>query len=272
MVARQTPPPESGILRRVGFNGITLTEGIHSAGSMLPWHDHHGPTLCFVLNGAFAEYMPGEVIECRPSTFKVTPARERHWNRFHLTDVHGLLVEIDPERRAGLEPFTRVLARAHHSRGSEESLLARRLFAEFRAEDDAATLAMEGILLELLAVVARAPDTRTERVPPWVRRALGILQDAPGQRHLLATIAAEVGVHPATLARAFRRAYGCSLGHMQRRLRLSFAAERLSGTDRPLAAIAQEAGFFDQSHFTNAFRRQLGTSPSRYRQATRGPN
>jgi AraC-like DNA-binding protein len=257
------------MVRRVGFNGITLTEGIHSSGSTLPWHDHGGPTLCFVLDGAFAEYMRGGVIDCRPSTFKITPAGERHWNRFHLGDVRGLLVEIDAECRAGLEPFARVLARAHHSEGSLESLLARRLYAEFRAEDEAATLAMEGLLLELLAAVARARDTADGSVPPWARRALTMLQDAPAARRSLAAVASEVGVHPATLARGFRRAYGCTLGQMQRRLRLSFAAHQLSATERPLAAIAQEAGFFDQSHFTNAFRRQLGTSPSRYRQATR---
>jgi AraC-like DNA-binding protein len=209
------------------------------------------------------------VIDCRPSTFKVTPARERHWNRFHLTDVHGLLVEIDPVSRPGLEPFTRTLARAHHTHGGAESLLARRLFTEFRAEDEAAPLAMEGILLELLAEVARSGRIPGESAPPWVRRALSLLRDAPGRRHTLAGIAADVGVHPATLARGFRRAYGCTPGQMQRRVRLEEAARQLAATERPLAEIAQQAGFFDQSHFSNAFRRQLGTSPLRYRRTMR---
>jgi AraC family transcriptional regulator len=248
---------------------MTLTEGTHPSGSSLPWHDHGGPTLCFVLEGAFAEYVRGGVIDCRPSTFKITPAGERHRNRFNLGDVHGLLVEIDTTCRTGLEPFDRVLARSHHSEGGVESLLARRLYAEFRAEDEAATLAMEGVLLELLATVSRSRDTVGRAVPPWVHLALTLLQDAPAARYSLAAIAAEVGVHPATLARGFRRVYGCTLGQMQRRLRLDFAAHQLSATERPLATIAQQAGFFDQSHFTNAFRRQLGTSPLQYRRALR---
>ena len=101
---------------------------------------------------------------------------------------------------------------------------------------------------------------------------MSLLQDAPAQRHSLATIAAEVGVHPATLSRGFRRAYGCTPGQLQRRLRLEFAAHELSTTDRPLATIAQQAGFYDQSHFTNAFRRQLGASPLQYRRAMRAPS
>ncbi len=34
-----------------------------------------------------------------------------------------------------------------------------------------------------------------------------------------------------------------------------------------LAEIAQRAGFYDQSHFTNAFQRAYGTTPARYRTA-----
>lgn len=270
MIRRPTDTPAPRTLRRVRINGMTLTEGTHPSGSSLPWHDHGGPTLCFVLEGAFAEYVRGGVIDCRPSTFKITPAGERHWNRFHLGDVRGLLVEIDPDRRTGLEPFARVLARAHHSEGGAESLLARRLYAEFRTEDEAAALAMEGLLLELLASVSRSRGASATRgAPAWARRALTLLQDAPAHRHSLATVAAEVGVHPATLARGFRRVHGCSLGQMQRRLRLDFAAHQLSATDQPLADIAQQAGFFDQSHFTNTFRRHLGTSPLQYRRTLR---
>lgn len=254
-------------LRRVDLDGVTLTEGTHPSGSALPWHDHDGPTLCFVIGGAFAEYVRGGVIDCRPSSFKVTPAGQRHWNRFHLGEVHGLLVEIGARFRLGCEPFEEVLSRPHHSDGGPESLLARRLLAELHAGDDAAELAMEGLLLELLAVVARSREPSATGAPPWLERARALIQDLPGQRHSLARVAAEVGVHPATLARGFRRHYGCTPGEMQRRVRLEFAAHQLASSGATLATVAQQAGFFDQSHFTNVFRRHFGTSPLRYRQA-----
>ena len=54
-----------------------------------------------------------------------------------------------------------------------------------------------------------------------------------------------------------------------RQLRLELAARLLTTTDLPVAAIAQQCGFFDQSHLTNSFRRHLGAPPSRYRRDLR---
>jgi len=76
-------------------------------------------------------------------------------------------------------------------------------------------------------------------------------------------------VHPAYLARTFRSHFGTPLGSYARRLRLTWAASQLSSTDDPIARIALEAGFFDQSHFTRAFRQSYGMTPLAYRKAAK---
>jgi AraC family transcriptional regulator len=80
----------------------------------------------------------------------------------------------------------------------------------------------------------------------------------------LADLAAEAGVHPAHLSRAFRRRFGMTVCEYSRKLRLEWAAARLI-EERSLAQIAVEAGFADQSHFTRSFRRHFGVTPGRYR-------
>jgi AraC-like DNA-binding protein len=50
-----------------------------------------------------------------------------------------------------------------------------------------------------------------------------------------------------------------------RRLRLEHAKNALATSERAIADIALEAGFYDQSHFTAAFRRQFGMTPAEYR-------
>jgi AraC family transcriptional regulator len=45
------------------------------------------------------------------------------------------------------------------------------------------------------------------------------------------------------------------------------AARWLRATDRPLGQIALICGFYDQSHFTRAFRARFHLTPSAYRLA-----
>jgi AraC-like DNA-binding protein len=66
-------------------------------------------------------------------------------------------------------------------------------------------------------------------------------------------------------AAVFRRHYGCSVGEYLRRRRVHRARQRLAETDLPLAEIATEAGFADQSHLTRMFKRFVGLTPGQYR-------
>ncbi len=271
MVRRRQAPPGPTRLRTARVAGFTLTEGIHAAGSSLPWHTHDGPTLCFVLRGAFTEMSAGETLTCTPAMLKVTPAGERHCDRFDRGDARGLLIEADPDRVEAMRPHAAVLERHVNFRGGMPAAIARRIYQEFRAMDTAAPLAIEGLLLELLAAATRE---RLDRAPPdrpaWVAEARDMLHADPAARHTLGDLAGAVGVHPVTLARSFRRSFGCSVGQYVRRLRIERAAAQVAGSDTPLAEIALAAGFADQSHFSNVFRRQTGMSPSAYRRVIRG--
>ncbi len=47
--------------------------------------------------------------------------------------------------------------------------------------------------------------------------------------------------------------------------RIEFACRELEMTQKTMAAIALEAGFADQAHFSRTFRRLIGVSPREYR-------
>ncbi|MGH7268420.1 MAG: AraC family transcriptional regulator [Candidatus Rokuibacteriota bacterium] len=66
------------------------------------------------------------------------------------------------------------------------------------------------------------------------------------------------------LSRQFRIMFGTSPHRYLLMRRLVFARERIH-RGRPLVAVALEAGFADQAHFTRAFRSAFGLTPGRYR-------
>ncbi len=67
--------------------------------------------------------------------------------------------------------------------------------------------------------------------------------------------------------RAFRRAMGTSIHRYQAELRMRHALALVLDTRRPLTDVAYEAGFANQGHFANAFRKRFGAAPSAVRQS-----
>ena len=81
------------------------------------------------------------------------------------------------------------------------------------------------------------------------------------------TVLADIAcLSPYHFSRSFKQAVGVGPQRyvMQRRIE---RAKTLMRTNQPLALIAQEAGFTDQSHLTSLFRREMGITPGRYRAA-----
>lgn len=71
------------------------------------------------------------------------------------------------------------------------------------------------------------------------------------------------------LERALRRTLGLSPKQLLLRARLDEAIRRLEETDLPLASIASECGYYDQSAFTKQFQRAVGMAPGEYRAEVR---
>lgn len=79
-------------------------------------------------------------------------------------------------------------------------------------------------------------------------------------------LAQQVGFSPYHFARLFRQTTGESPHQFVLRQRLEVAQQLLKETDLPLTQVASEVGFPNQSHFTQTFKRRLGTTPLVYRQ------
>jgi AraC family transcriptional regulator len=268
MVRRSKVIPQSTRVRRIEAGGFTVTEGIHRHGADLPWHDHPTPTICFVLNGSFTEVWRGGSIACTTSTLKITPAGDRHWDHFNRGDVRGLLIEADDEQVEVIRPHSQILAERESFHGGQLSGIGWRVYHELQRMDSTAPLAIEGLLLELIATASRLREhtSRERGRPPWLEEARDRIHADLGSRPSLSGLAQLVGVHPVTLARAFRQAFGCTVGEYVRNLRIERAALQLAETTLSLAEIALGAGFSDQSHFSNMFRQHTGLSPSKFRQ------
>jgi AraC-like DNA-binding protein len=127
-------------------------------------------------------------------------------------------------------------------------------------------------VLALLARLVRSTSTvRTATgegtVPVRLERAREFI-DAHFSRALpLTEIASVAGLHPSSIARAFKRRYDVTPWQYQRRRQIAWVKAELLRGDRPISVIAHEAGFSDHSHLTRAFRMAEGVVPSSVKRA-----
>ncbi|TDI11843.1 MAG: AraC family transcriptional regulator, partial [Acidobacteria bacterium] len=131
-------------------------------------------------------------------------------------------------------------------------------------------LATESLMHELLARAAVGAEEPTA-APEWLDHARRTLQ-LSFQRQLNGdSLARTAGVHRVHLWRSFHRYYGVTPGKFLRMKRLDYALAGLAESSLPIAEIALESGFADQSHLTRVFGRRFGVSPARYRRQLQRP-
>jgi len=261
---------ELGMARTKAMGGFRLTEFAHPPNRRLPWHEHHDASVCFVVSGSYAERTLRQDRECPPQSVVFKPAAERHADQFGRDGGTCLLIEIGAARLETLAPVADITARPSLVRTATLAGLGHRIYREFVSGDALSGLAVEGLILELLVEASRAGATGpTPARPPWLGRVRDLIHESVGEPLTLSSIAREVGVHPAHLARTFRAHYRRSIGDYVRRLRVERAARELSEGDASIAEIGLRAGFFDQSHFSRVFRGHTGLSPAAFRAAAR---
>ena len=98
-----------------------------------------------------------------------------------------------------------------------------------------------------------------------LQAAVDLVRRAYAEPLKVADLATAAGLSPTQLERSTRRALGVSPKQLIIRTRIDEAVRRLDDTHLPLATIASECGFYDQSSFTRQFQRAVGITPGAYR-------
>ena len=262
------------ITRQVAAPGVRYTESRFAALTPYPLHEHPAPGIALLLRGAMemtyasGRRLAGDAGGDRVSAV-VLPTGEPHRGRTGTDGALVLFLEFSADRMATMgSSAVELLGLPAQLRAPRLSMLGRGLVRELDVADDAATLALEGLTLEVLAALVRQRRSSTTLGPPpaWLRRVRETLDDCYGEREIrIAALADVAGVDPAHLARAFRAHYGMTPGAYLRETRVRRAADALSHSSTPIGEIALDAGFADQSHFTRHFRTAYGVTPHKWR-------
>jgi AraC-like DNA-binding protein len=83
----------------------------------------------------------------------------------------------------------------------------------------------------------------------------------------VADLAGRAGLSGYQFEQRIRKIFQLTAGQLIQKTRMEAAVQRLRETNDPIATIALDCGYSDQSAFTRQFRQTVGLSPSEYRAA-----
>lgn len=247
-----------------GFAFVQLIPAVASA--EVAKHTHPDAHFVLLVDGIYISAAAAPPLS-RPPLLIYNPPGTTHRDRFHTLAGRFFTISVSAESLARIAEFIDPVERPTALVEGHAVALAQRLSCECRRWDAASPLIAEGICLELMAEMTRAVDRKHRQPPSWLRDAREFLNDRCSEDVRISEIARTVGVHPVHLARTFREFFGCTPGDYLRRCRLDRAAVLLARNKLPIARIASQGGFADQSHFSKLFRKAFLMSPSEYRRA-----
>jgi AraC-like DNA-binding protein len=235
-VPAYTPAGSSGwAYSRPGIEGISEL-GIFDGGHGLATHFHDEFQITFVLRGRRAFRMNGKVMVLSAGQCACIPAGLPHQSLAGSSDLSSFNAYA-PAGNYAVAALTREIEGLWKAAG------------RLRLPDLAA-----------LIQTHRHDGTETQRA-----KTISIRSE---DRESIAALAKRLGRSRETFSRAFAERHGMPPHAFRLAARLNRARDLLRAGE-PLAAVAADAGFADQSHLGRLFRRAFGVTPGRYRASHR---
>jgi AraC family transcriptional regulator len=248
---------------------VTVHESPFTTALVIPAHVHDQPVISLMLGGAAAETIDRNKRDLVGQDLLFTPAFEQHAYTFH-EDGRWLNMQYSPQWLSRVCDRTLELpASSRLIRNQSAVAWANRVRAEVREPDSVSSMAIDGAMILMLAEIARVRADDESTRPRWLRTVEEAIDTYIGEPPATEALAALAGVHPSHLLRVFRKYNKTTISNFVRRRRIELARNQVAMGKIPLAVIALNAGFADQSHFTRVFRKAFGETPGQYARSLR---
>jgi AraC-like DNA-binding protein len=230
---------------------------IHHDARINAQHAHEAAFVTMMLDGAYTEKAGLRRFPFERFTAVFHAAGMDHQDFIGGSGVQLLIFEFRPDL---------IDARRHRGlRDVSGSRVAWDMLALYRNAARLEPLEFESNSMSLIAAIG---SVKLPRDLPSLQRARDYLHAHFREPLTMRDVARAASVHPVYLGQMFRRELGETVADYVKRLRVRAAAEQLSRTETPIAHIAFDHGFCDQSHFQRVFKKFCGVTPAKFRSSS----
>ncbi len=230
---------------------------------------HHGYIIAFLLRGTYRLQHDQQELTLQPNRVMIIPPgvlrQYKDGDGYHkfIFVLDGVLVR-EIFSSWGLNRYMTLEANI-----PEILKIHRNLFRNMSRQREEAMPEMIGNCMKLLALCAQSLPENNNGELSQVDRMRFRLEQECAHSALLATLAAEMKMPPATMRRIFQDKFGISPKQYQLNCRMRMALDLLGTTNKSIKEIAYLTGFQNQYYFSNALKHKFSRSPSELRRAMR---
>jgi AraC-like DNA-binding protein/quercetin dioxygenase-like cupin family protein len=226
--------PEMRVVRGHGFHARAMS---FSSRWTFPRHTHRSAQVVMVYDGMWTDHVGSRRRELRRGDVLFHPTGVDH----ETLAAAGTTVVIVDISHAVIAAFCALYG--NHPRSilitfEDVEGIPERIYGEISHADEATTLVVNSLVLQLLAIGSRVSMAPALRKPEWLSRLVSYIHDNLGERLTIRRLAAAAAVSESHLSHSFIRYVDCSVSEYIRDCRLRAASRALRHTSDSAQQIA----------------------------------
>lgn len=222
-------------------------------------HFHETAHLSFVLTGGVIDKRKTSEATRVSGELMFFRAGEPHQSIYQGFPVKNVNIELESDFfRASEVDETNLSDSFITSPNAKLSML--KIYKEISANDRFSNSSIEMLLLNL------STDEKFNKKPRpvWLNKIVELLHDNWNEEISITDLATATSVHPKTVSKYFPKYFNCTLGEYRRQIKIEKSLSLIRTSKTSLTDIAYQCGFYDQSHFTGAFKQLTGFRPKEF--------
>lgn len=266
---------------KMPFKLLYITRSEYDQGWHSTSHSHHFTELFYIVKGKGSFILPNQEIPVKENDLVIINPNTEHTEKSNEEDsleyialgIEGLAFTLSGEKENGT-PIG-----LYTYRGEQRDVLfyLNRLLDEIQTSKEAYEIICQNILEILIVKLQRDKKfTVAKTESQSMNKAVAFVKYYINQNYreaiTLDTLAAMGHINKYHLAHTFKKDIGKSPIEYLNNIRIREAKILLETTDYTIAEIAEINGFSSQSFFTQAFKRETGSTPSKYRRRGAEPS
>jgi AraC-like DNA-binding protein len=250
-------------------------------GAMMHWHNF--PQIWYVFRGELLHTVGKETCRAKEGTCIFVPAFCPHGTTEATADAEVISVSFTEEMLAnakdvfllGDEPYVfgrRVEIFSHFEGEAKREFgeIVSSLKTECEKPRGGSVSKLSTLLLRIFKRICSKKAAK--KLTPAQRRRINEITEVVAyiaediaEKITIESFCKVLNVSQAAFMRNFKKVTGMTFAKMLLSMRVRYACLQLARTEKKMIAIAGEAGFYDEAHFTHSFSESMGETPTQYR-------